>query len=122
MVLEDVEVPVENLIGKENKGFGPIMNNFNHERSRTHQASSVHTASMPRQGHGRHGHVASRHRWTIVIGALASSRCILRECVLWANQRKVFGKALITQPVVMAKIAEMAVTRAHTQHAYTRPL
>jgi alkylation response protein AidB-like acyl-CoA dehydrogenase len=26
------QVPVENLIGKENKGFKYIMNNFNHER------------------------------------------------------------------------------------------
>jgi alkylation response protein AidB-like acyl-CoA dehydrogenase len=77
VIMENVLVPVENLIGQENKGFAPIMNNFNHER------------------------------WTIIVGGLAASRCILRECVLWANQRKVFGKALITQPVIMAKIAEM---------------
>src|SRR5277367_7024925 len=29
---EDVKVPVENLIGKENSGFKVIMTNFNHER------------------------------------------------------------------------------------------
>src|SRR5579871_1897526 len=29
---EDVKVPVENLIGKENEGFKVFMTNFNHER------------------------------------------------------------------------------------------
>lgn len=32
IVFEDVKVPVENLIGQENKGFSYIMKNFNHER------------------------------------------------------------------------------------------
>lgn len=32
ITFEDVKVPVENLIGKENSGFKYIMYNFNHER------------------------------------------------------------------------------------------
>jgi alkylation response protein AidB-like acyl-CoA dehydrogenase len=32
VTFEDVKVPVENLIGEENKGFKCIMFNFNHER------------------------------------------------------------------------------------------
>ena len=32
ITFEDVKVPVENLIGKENEGFKYIMYNFNHER------------------------------------------------------------------------------------------
>jgi alkylation response protein AidB-like acyl-CoA dehydrogenase len=32
ITFEDVKVPVENLIGQENKGFKAIMYNFNHER------------------------------------------------------------------------------------------
>src|SRR3989338_8544387 len=32
ITFEDVKVPVENLIGKENEGFKCIMHNFNHER------------------------------------------------------------------------------------------
>merc|ERR1712014_180632 len=32
VTFEDVKVPVENLIGKENQGFKVIMTNFNHER------------------------------------------------------------------------------------------
>jgi alkylation response protein AidB-like acyl-CoA dehydrogenase len=32
IIFEDVHVPVENLIGKENEGFKYTMVNFNHER------------------------------------------------------------------------------------------
>eukprot|EP00026_Physarum_polycephalum_P008923 Phypoly_transcript_09030.p1 GENE.Phypoly_transcript_09030~~Phypoly_transcript_09030.p1 ORF type:complete len:106 (+),score=13.34 Phypoly_transcript_09030:423-740(+) len=32
VTFEDVKVPVENLVGEENKGFKYIMFNFNHER------------------------------------------------------------------------------------------
>lgn len=31
ITFDDVKVPVENLIGKENRGFKYIMANFNHE-------------------------------------------------------------------------------------------
>ena len=31
ITFEDVKVPVENVIGKENDGFRAIMYNFNHE-------------------------------------------------------------------------------------------
>lgn len=77
VVYENVKVPIENILGKENRGFELIMHNFNHER------------------------------WMIIAGNLGSYRGMLKECVLWATQRKVFGKALITQPVIQAKIAEM---------------
>jgi len=78
VTMENVKVPIENLLGKENQGFAMIMQNFNHER------------------------------WMIVVGNLAACRMILQECILWANQRKVFGKPLITQPVIQNKISEMA--------------
>ena len=32
IIFENVKVPVENLLGKENYGFKYIMINFNHER------------------------------------------------------------------------------------------
>jgi alkylation response protein AidB-like acyl-CoA dehydrogenase/predicted heme/steroid binding protein len=78
VVYENVKVPVENLLGKENKGFACIMKNFNHER------------------------------WMIVVGLVAQCRVMLHDCILWSNQRKVFGKPLITQPVIMAKLSDMA--------------
>lgn len=75
---ENVKVPVENLFGKENEGFKYVMKNFNHER------------------------------WMIAVQIIACSRLVLKEALLWAKQRKVFGQALLTQPVIMAKISEMA--------------
>jgi len=74
---EDVEVPVENVLGRVNQGFRIVMYNFNHER------------------------------WGIVVFQLSGMRSIVRECFLWAHQRKAFGKALIQQPVIRAKLAAM---------------
>ncbi|KAI8992452.1 acyl-CoA dehydrogenase/oxidase [Pilobolus umbonatus] len=74
---ENVKVPVENLLGKENKGFRVILSNFNHER------------------------------WTMIAGATMGARCAIEDCFKWANQRKVFGKRLIDQPVIRNKLAKM---------------
>lgn len=32
VTFENVKVPIENLLGKENKGFHVVLSNFNHER------------------------------------------------------------------------------------------
>jgi len=40
-------------------------------------------------------------------GSVAGSRLIVEECMRWAHQRKVFGKPLINQPVIRAKLAAM---------------
>mmetsp|Transcript_17024 Transcript_17024/g.23687 ORF Transcript_17024/g.23687 Transcript_17024/m.23687 type:complete len:515 (+) Transcript_17024:65-1609(+) len=77
ITFENVKVPVENLLGKEGKGFKVIMFNFNHER------------------------------WTINCAAIRASRYIVEECFKWASQRKVFGKPLLSQPVIRNKLARM---------------
>eukprot|EP00217_Crustomastix_stigmatica_P013089 CAMPEP_0183812874 /NCGR_PEP_ID=MMETSP0803_2-20130417/51982_1 /TAXON_ID=195967 /ORGANISM="Crustomastix stigmata, Strain CCMP3273" /LENGTH=513 /DNA_ID=CAMNT_0026057717 /DNA_START=17 /DNA_END=1558 /DNA_ORIENTATION=- len=77
VLYEDVRVPVENTLGEENKGFQCIMHNFNHER------------------------------WFIVAGVNRASRLIVEECFKWAHQRVVFGKPLISQPVIRNKLAHM---------------
>jgi alkylation response protein AidB-like acyl-CoA dehydrogenase len=77
VIYENVKVPVENLLGKEGGGFPVIMYNFNHER------------------------------WFIVAGMLSACRKVVEECFLWANQRKVFGKSLLEQPVIRNKLAHM---------------
>jgi len=74
---DDAYVPVENLMGKENDGFKLIMSNFNHER------------------------------WYICVGALGAVREILQDCFHWCNQREVFGKRLMSQPVIRNKMARM---------------
>ncbi|CAD7972779.1 unnamed protein product [Amoebophrya sp. A25] len=74
---EDVYVPVENLLGEENKGFKCIMANFNHER------------------------------WYICCSVQGAMRGLLTECFKWATQRKVFGKRLIEEPVIRQKLGKM---------------
>jgi len=70
-------VPRENIIGEENMGFLAIMSNFNHER------------------------------WTMIVTTCRHCRLIIEECFKWANQRVVFGKPLIKQPVIRFKLAKM---------------
>ena len=78
ITFEDVKVPVENLLGKKNKGFNVIMTNFNHERI------------------------------GIVIQCLRFSRVCFEESVKYANKRKTFGQKLINHPVIRLKLAHMA--------------
>ncbi|ROV93473.1 hypothetical protein VSDG_06789 [Cytospora chrysosperma] len=78
ITFEDVKVPVENLLGKENQGFRVIMTNFNHERV------------------------------GIIIQCLRFSRVCFEESVKYANKRKTFGKKLIEHPVIRLKLAHMA--------------
>lgn len=43
----------------------------------------------------------------LVCQGLRNQRTVLEECLKWAHQRIVFGKPLITQPVIRAKIGRM---------------
>jgi alkylation response protein AidB-like acyl-CoA dehydrogenase len=78
VTFEDVKVPVENLIGKENQGFKVIMTNFNHERI------------------------------GIIIQCIRFSRVCYEESVKYAHKRRTFGKKLIEHPVIRLKLAHMA--------------
>ncbi|KAF1972865.1 short-chain specific acyl-CoA dehydrogenase mitochondrial precursor [Bimuria novae-zelandiae CBS 107.79] len=73
--LDDVKVPVENLIGTEGAGMRYIMTNFNHERL------------------------------TIAIGATRSARVALAAATEYVMKREAFGKALFEQPVVRQRLA-----------------
>jgi acyl-CoA dehydrogenase len=77
MYFDNVKVPVENLIGEENKGFLVIMSNFNGER----MGMSVQMEAF--------------------------SRVCLEEAVNWARERRTFGKRLADHQVIRHKIAEM---------------
>jgi len=78
ITFEDVKVPVENLIGKENQGFKVVMTNFNHERI------------------------------GIFIQCVRFSRVCYEESMKYAHKRKTFGKRLIDHPVIRLKLAHMA--------------
>jgi len=80
VIFNSVQVPVCNLLGRENEGFKCIMFNFNHER------------------------------WIMNGNSLQFARIVLDECFKWAKQRIVFGKALIEQPVIREKLARMCAS------------
>lgn len=73
VTFDAVHVPIEYTLGEENGGLKVILSNFNHER------------------------------WMITSGAVQLQRNVVDEVMRWANQRMVFGKRLIEQPVVRAK-------------------
>ncbi|ORY92790.1 acyl-CoA dehydrogenase/oxidase [Leucosporidium creatinivorum] len=76
---DDVQVPVGNLLGKENKGFALIMSNFNPERI------------------------------GIAVQANRFSRCLLEESIKYASKRTTFGVKLREHPVIRAKLSNMAM-------------
>ena len=88
ITFEDVLVPVENLIGKENEGFLVMMNNFNHERL---------------------GFIGQASRF---------SRVLLEESLKYANKRKTFGKKLMEHTVIRQKLALMTAKIECVHAAY----
>lgn len=86
VIMNNVKVPVENLMGKEGEGFKQIMFNFNHER------------------------------WMIVQSLVGQARQALADTFMWAKQRKIFGKQLMDQPVIRNKLASAgaALESVHT--------
>ncbi|KFY14793.1 hypothetical protein V491_05902 [Pseudogymnoascus sp. VKM F-3775] len=82
--MDDVKVPVENLIGVEGMGMLYIMQNFNHERL------------------------------TIAIGVNRQSRVALSAAFEYCLKREAFGKSLMDQPVVRHRLAKAgAVLESH---------
>ncbi|EXL66305.1 hypothetical protein FOPG_17514 [Fusarium oxysporum f. sp. conglutinans race 2 54008] len=76
--LDDVEVPVENLIGEENKGFEVLMRNFN------------------------------RERFLLAVSCNRKSRTCLSLSFQYAMTRETFGKPLIENQVIRRKLVEMS--------------
>lgn len=74
--LDDVKVPVENLIGKEGLGMRYVMTNFNHERL------------------------------SIAVGTTRTARVALSAAFEYVLKREAFGKPLIDQPVVRHRLAK----------------
>jgi alkylation response protein AidB-like acyl-CoA dehydrogenase len=70
---DNVKVPVDHLMGEEDKGFIVIMSNFNHER------------------------------FGMCCGVIRKQRIIVEECMKWCHQRQIFGKRLIDQPAIRQK-------------------
>lgn len=74
--LDDVQVPVENLVGVEGQGMKALMKNFNHERL------------------------------SIAISTATQARVALSTAFAYVLKREAFGAALMTQPVVRHRLAK----------------
>ncbi|KAG7283980.1 hypothetical protein NEMBOFW57_010338 [Staphylotrichum longicolle] len=74
--LDDVKVPIENLVGEENQGMRYIMTNFNHERL------------------------------AVATGATRQARVALATAFEYVLKREAFGKPLVEQPVVRHRLAK----------------
>ncbi|KAI1321672.1 putative acyl-CoA dehydrogenase [Xylariaceae sp. FL0255] len=74
--LDDVKVPVENLIGIEGMGMRYVMTNFNHERL------------------------------SIAVGVTRQARVALSAAFEYVLKREAFGKTLMEQPVVRHRLAK----------------
>ena len=84
LFFENVKVPVENLLGEEDKGFGYLMHNL------------------------------AQERLCCAIGAVAMARRVVDETVKFARDRLVFGQPLSNFQNTQFKLAEMTaqVTQA----------
>ncbi|EKG18869.1 Acyl-CoA oxidase/dehydrogenase type 1 [Macrophomina phaseolina MS6] len=76
--LDNVTVPVENLIGHENHGFKIIMTNFNKER------------------------------YIMAVGCNRKARTCMSHALAYAHKRQTFGKPLISHQIIRHKIANIA--------------
>lgn len=79
LFFDDVRVPVENLIGVENKGFIGVMLNFNQERI------------------------------GLAAGAYGFAKVCLEESIAYARERHTFGKPLVANQVVRHRLVDMAM-------------
>lgn len=108
ITFEDVKVPVENIIGKENQGFKgnvPFLS-FSHTCCLHSLRTSLLIPANPRLpvimtnfNHERIG---------IIIQCIRFSRVCYEESVKYAHKRRTFGKKLIDHPVIRLKLAHMA--------------
>ena len=78
IAFDNVEVPIENLLGEENKGFYYIMQRFELERL------------------------------TLALGAISSSEWAMEYTLQYMNERKAFGRTINKFQVLRHKIAQLA--------------
>ena len=82
IAFNDVEVPEEHLLGRENEGFQLIMSNFAWERL------------------------------LMAIGAVGAMDALIESSIAYAGERQAFGRSIGSFQAIRHKIAEMATTAA----------
>ncbi|CAH0046634.1 unnamed protein product [Clonostachys solani] len=83
---DNVEVPIENLIGEENQGFRIIMSSI-----------TSHTIIL-------HGHFNHERIWLSCM-ALRLARVCVEDSFIYASRRETFGKKLLSNQIIRAKVA-----------------
>ncbi|KZL69880.1 acyl- dehydrogenase domain-containing protein [Colletotrichum incanum] len=78
VILEDVKVPVDHLLGKENEAFPIIMRNFNKER------------------------------FILTVDCNRQARICLSEALQYAHDRETFGKPLTSHQIIRHKLTTLA--------------
>ena len=91
LYFNECRVPAAHLMGKENKGFLAIMENFNYERV------------------------------ALIAGCLGMMRICLAESIAWARQRKTFGVPLIQHQVGPCARAESVLGLCVRSHRHAHP-
>jgi butyryl-CoA dehydrogenase len=79
LIFDNCEVPVENLLGEENKGFGIVLATLEWERS------------------------------VMLAPAIGSMEFQLEECIKYAKGRKQFGRPISSFQAIQFKLADMKV-------------
>jgi alkylation response protein AidB-like acyl-CoA dehydrogenase len=83
VTFEDVKVPKTHVIGKVDKGFKYIMQNFNPERI------------------------------GCVIQANRFARICIEESIVYGNKRETFGKKLVDHPVIRNKLVSLSLSECN---------
>jgi acyl-CoA dehydrogenase len=119
--LDDVKVPVENLIGEEGKGMGYVMVSALSAICARFPAQSAMKASgllgisisMSQRDHCRKNPLTAslqtnfnHERLTIACGVTRSARVALSAAMAYVMKREAFGKTLVEQPVVRHRLAK----------------
>jgi len=58
----------------------------------------------------------NHERWMINVMTISNCRKVIDECIKWANQRYVFGKKLIKQPIIKEKLSRMSAGLESVSH------
>lgn len=103
--LDDVEVPVENLIGEEGMGMKYIM---------VRHPIPTSTSTDPLTNRKTN---FNHERLTIAISVTCQARAALAAAFAYVMRRQAFGKTLIEQPVVRHRLAK-AGAELETQWAW----
>lgn len=97
VTFNNVKVPAENMLGKENDGLRVVCKLIVSSPSCVMPKVKLTKFFLKKVANFNH------ERWTMCCSTIRSSRLVVEECMKWACQRKVFGAPLIAQPVIRAK-------------------